>query len=373
MSRFAFELATPADDAALRGLLAATPMDGHVSIAFAREPSYFAAAAVEGRSVQVGVARDREAGRLVGMGSRSVNRRFVNGEQLPVGYLSGLRLLPEFRGQASLLARGYRFLRQLHEDQAAPYYLTTIAADNEVARNVLTSGRAGLPIYHPCGDYCTLTVSTSRFYINGTPHRVATQIRPANEPDRNAILKFLNDNGPARNFFPSYESGDLFTTGGLLCGLAPDRILLAFQGNEIVGTLGCWDQRAFKQIIVHGYRAWLRAARPLHNAWAILRNRPTLPAAGSALNTSIAAIPIIRHNDRDVFRQLLTTLLRRMAVQKIPTLLLGLHESDPLLPVARPFSGREYRTKLYIVYWPNERPDLDLLSRRVPYLELGAL
>jgi hypothetical protein len=373
MSRFAFDIATPADDAALRELLAATPMDGRISIAFLREPSYFAAAAVEGRAVQVGVARDRESGRIVGMGSRSISERFVNEERLSVGYLSGLRLLPELRGQAALLARGYRFLRRLHEDRNATYYVTTIAADNEVARNILTSGRAGLPIYHPCGDYCTLTMLASRLVANGTPHRETTQIRPANESDRIAILKFLNNNGPARNFFPSYESGDLFTTGGRLRGLAPDRILLAFQGNEIVGTLGCWDQRAFKQIVVHGYRAWLRAARPLHNFWAKLRNRPTLPAAGSTLNTSIAAIPVIRHNDRDVFRQLLTTLLCRMAAQGLPMLLLGLHESDPLLPVARQFSGREYRTKLYIVYWPDERPDLDLLSRRVPYLELGAL
>ena len=60
MSRFKIELATEADDRPLCELLAATPMQGDVSVTFARQPSYFAATAVDGSSVQVCVARDRE-------------------------------------------------------------------------------------------------------------------------------------------------------------------------------------------------------------------------------------------------------------------------------------------------------------------------
>jgi hypothetical protein len=373
MSRFTFDLATPADDAALRELLAATPMNGAISVAFAREPSYFDAAAVDGRSVQIGVARDRQSGRVVGMGSRAVSLRYVNGQPMPVGYLSGLRLLDEFRGQAALLARGYRFLRELHQDHAAAIYLTTIAADNEAALRLLTSARAGLPVYHPCGNYCTLSLSTARYPVNGAPNRATAEIRPANATDRDSILKFLNEHGPSRNFFPHYEPDDIFTNGGLLRGLTPESILLAFRDNQLIGTLACWDQRPFKQIVIESYHPWLRAARPLHNAWATLRKRPTLPAAGSVLSASLATIPVVRDDDHDVFRQLLAAMLRRMAEQRLPLLLLGLHESDPLLPIARQFSGREYVTKLYIVYWPDESPDVASLMQRVPYLELGAL
>ena len=41
MNRFTFNLATLDDDASLRDLLAATPMEGAISLAFAREPNYF--------------------------------------------------------------------------------------------------------------------------------------------------------------------------------------------------------------------------------------------------------------------------------------------------------------------------------------------
>ena len=57
MVRYQFEIATRADDAELRSILAATPMDGVISLSFRREPSFFDAAIVEGDSALVGIQR----------------------------------------------------------------------------------------------------------------------------------------------------------------------------------------------------------------------------------------------------------------------------------------------------------------------------
>jgi hypothetical protein len=276
-----------------------------------------------------------------------------------------------------LLASGYRFLHLLHEDRRAAYYLTTIAEDNESAVRLLTSRRAGLPVYHACGTFHTLSLSTSlptaQAATNGALYHGGIEIRPASASDRDAILQFLNEHGPARQFFPVYESHDLFSGSGLLRGLACEDVLLAQRDERIVGTLACWNQRAFKQIVVHGYGGWLRPMRPLYNAWATLRHRPTLPIPGSTLPVRLAAIPVVRDNDPAVFRQLLEGTLRRLAEWREPLLLVGLHENDPLLPIARQYAGRDYRTTLYIVYWPEDVPDLGQLHQRVPYLELGCL
>jgi hypothetical protein len=373
MSRFVFELATPADDEPLRDLLAATPMEGSISVAFARQPSYFAAAEVDGTMVQVGIARDRDSGRIIGMGSRATSLRYVNGQPVCVGYLSGLRLRQAYRGQAGLLARGYRFLHQLHEDRRAKYYLTTIAEDNNVAMRLLTSGRAGLPVYHPWGSFHTFAIAAGRVAINGAVRHRPVDIQPACASDRDAIVRFLNEHGPSRQFFPVYEAIDLFSGRGLLRGLSCDDLLLARRNGEIVGTLGCWNQRGFKQVIIHGYHGWLRAMRPVYNTWATIRGRPTLPGAGSILPLNLTAIPVVRADDPDVFRQLLNATLCRMAKHGEPLLLIAFHEADPLFPIARQDAGREYGTKLYIVYWPDDVPDLEALKQRVPYLELGGL
>ncbi len=373
MSRFEISLATLADDAQLRSLLAATPMEGAISIAFAREPSYFAAAAVDGATVQVGVVRDRVAGRVVGMGSRAISPRFVNGERVAVGYLSGLRLLKEFRGQAGTLARGYRFLRELHKDRLVPYYLTTIAEDNGSAVKLLSSGRAGLPIYHPWGKYHTLSIATACGLGNGAAFSNHTVVRQARLDDRAEIIAFLHEHGPARQFFPAYGTDDLFSDMGILQGLPPEDVLLALREGEIVGTVACWNQRRFKQTVIHGYHGWLRLMRPMYNAWAAIQRRPRLPVAGSVVHARFAAIPVVRNDDLRVFQQLLESAILRSAEQGDALLLVGLHEADPFLPLVRAFAGREYVTNLYLVHWPDEVPDLDCLMRRVPYLELGCL
>src|SRR5262245_37469483 len=99
MSRYRIELATPAADADLRHIMAQTPMEGQIAVSFRREPSWFAAAVVDGRERQVVVCRDTESGRLVGFGSRSVREVYVNGAPATVGYLSSLRLLAEHRNR----------------------------------------------------------------------------------------------------------------------------------------------------------------------------------------------------------------------------------------------------------------------------------
>jgi hypothetical protein len=372
MSRFEFMLATTADDGDLRRVLSSTPMSGRIRVAFAREPSYFAAAEVDGKTVQVGICRDTTIGRVVGMGSRAVSPRYVNGQPQPVGYLSGLRLLPQYRGQGRLLARGYQFLRQLHADNATNFYLTTIADDNEAAIRLLTSGRGGLPIYQPWGRYVTMVMNTKR-NRRGRVSNDALDCRTATTADGAMILKFLRAHGPTRQFFPDYEESDLFTDAGLLKGLRPDDITLAFLNDELVGTLAAWDQRGFKQTFVCGYAGWLRFARPLYNACAWLARRPLLPQCGAMIDADVGAIPVVRGDDFGVFTMLLERQLDRLATRGTCRLLFGLHENDPLLSVARRYTSREYVTRLYIVTWPDGCEAIGELKGRVPYLELGCL
>ena len=371
MRRFQFELAEPQDDADLRHVLAATPMEGAISIAFAREPSYFAAAEVDGDVVQVGVVRDRNTGRVIGMGSRAISNHFVNGRQRPVGYLSGLRLLPEYRGRGGLLARGYAFLRELHRDGRAPYYLTTITEDNAPALRLLASQRAGLPVYHYLGRYATLVLkrSTARHPKADPP----IQVRAAKASDRDRIVTFLMRHGIRRQFFPALRAGDLFTDHGRLRRLDPCDTLLAFRGDALVGTLGFWNQSAFKQTMVTGYQPWLRAVRPVYNGWARCRRLPRLPAPGERVRSVYGAIPVVRDDDPDVLRRLLASSPPPHRGAENDAILLGLFETDPLLPVARRYAVRRYVTRLYVVYWKEHAPDMNELICRVPYLELGCL
>ena len=365
-------MASDDDELELRRVLASSAMEGRISLAFAREPNFFAAPAVDVEFVQVIVGRDRADGRIVGLGLRAVSPRFVNARVEPVGYLSSLRVLPEYRRQAGLVARGYRFLKEQHRDQRTSYYLTTIAADNATAVRTIASGRAGLPRYEPLGNYVTLAISPQHV-LGRARHDDSVVTRSATAEDRAAIIAFVREHGPRRQFFPAYTERDLFASSGMLQGLRPQDVVVALRGRRIVGVLGAWDQSAYKQVVVRGYSKWLALARPLYNWTAAWRGLPTLPRPGESIKACYGAMGVVADDDRNVFQQLLRTLCAEMAQRGQRLLLVGLHEQDALLPIARPWGGMEYITRLYVVSWADAPPPDDAIRRRTPYLELGSL
>jgi hypothetical protein len=371
MSRYTIELAAPDDDAALRAVLAQTPMEGRVSVAFGREPSFFAAAAVEGSFHQVVLGRDRINRNVVGFGVRSIGKRYVNGSPAAIGYLSGLRILPAHRNGA-LLARGYRFFRDLHADARAALYLTTIAEGNRTAHDLLTSGRGGLPAYHAAGRYHTLALPAREAGYRATiPEGLS--IRPATADDLAAIVAFLSVHGPTRQFFPVYRVDDFQSDGGLLRDLAPGDVLLCHRGSNLAGLLAGWNQQAFRQNRICSYNGALRWTRSVYNGWASLAGRPLLPAPGNGFRSLIAALPVVADDDPRVFIALLDSLLMTAGPRSADYVLLGLHEADPLWPVARGFGGTRYTTQLFIVCWDDGEAEFRRLDGRVPYLELGSL
>jgi hypothetical protein len=370
MNRYQFDLARPADDAQLRRIIAQTPMEGHISLSFCREPSYFQAAVVDGRFRQTVTARDCHADEVIGFGSRSISDRFVNGQLRTIGYLSGLRLHPAHRNRG-LVARGYRYFRQLHGDGRTSMYLTTIAEGNQTGARILTSGRAGLPTYHDFGRFHTLAIPLRRqASLNGSN---GVDVRPAEVADTRDIVEFLREQGSRRQFFPDYEEHDFFADNRVLHGLRPQDLLLAYRKDRIVGTLAGWDQHAFRQSVVHSYDPALRWLRPLYNGWATCRRMPRLPAPGKPFRYLVAALGVIADDDPLVFESLLRSLLSRTSTGAAHHLLLGLHERDPSLPIARRYQVTCYTTSLHLVCWEDGEALRTSLDDRAPYLELGSL
>jgi hypothetical protein len=346
-------------------------MPGKISVTFQREPSYFAGAVVDGRFHQVIVCRDSLNKRVVGFGCRGVRPRYVNGHSRPVGYLSLLRLLSEYRSRG-LVARGYKFLRQLHGDGCTPLYLTTIAQGNERAISTLTSARAFLPGYHRAGDYQTAVIPIPR-RSRGQADDRGFQVRNATPADVDILLPFLARVGPSRQFFPKYEQTDFFQPGGTFRDLRPDDLLLAFSRERLVGVLGAWDQHRFRQTVVHRLDAPSRWWRPVYNALANVRGWPRLPKPGGRFCHVTAVLPVVEHDDRSVFTALLDTLLDRLTATGHDFLLLGMHETDPLLELITNRAAVTYVTHVYHVCWTDGEALLGCLDDRPIYLELGCL
>jgi hypothetical protein len=188
-----------------------------------------------------------------------------------------------------------------------------------------------------------------------------------------AILEFLARYGPSRQFFPCYTPADIFNGDGLLKSLTADNLLMAFVGGQLAGILAGWDQTAFRQSVIHGYKRPLKYARPVYNAWARARGLPSLPAVGTPLRYLTGALPIVADHRPGVLSALLAEQCCRAAGSSFDYLLIGLHESDPLLAELRGLGGKEYMTRLFLVCWQDGEPLRRSLDGRPPYLELGCL
>jgi hypothetical protein len=369
-TRFRFDVATPEDNLELQRFSRAAEMPGVIRFSFDRTPDYLAALCVEGRYSEVLVCREGRSGRVVATGHRSVKPAFVNREVVPVGYLSGLRVEPGARN-GQLLARGYRFLRNLHASRPARLYLTTIMEDNREAKDVLLSARCGLPAYHDFGRFCCVALGL-RSKSDGY-YSASLSVRSATAADGPAVVEFLNREGSSKQFFPEYRLQDFGRAGGLLSGLEWKDVFLGFRANELVGVLGAWDQRPFRRWQISGYAPWLRWSRLPLNLIAGVRGMPRLPKPGSSLDYFILSLACIREEDPMVFRTLLETILREKRSQ-YAFLLAGFHERDPLLPELLVRPHVPLHSRLYVVSWDQCATAAENLSRdQVPYLELGAL
>lgn len=367
---FRFEVATSADEPALRSFSRSVDMPGAVRFSFEREPDYFGALCVEGRQSEVLVCRETGTGHVRATGHRSIKPVFVNGQPMPVGYLSGLRLEEPVRN-GRILGRGYQFLRERHADGRALFYLTTIMEGNRHAKAALLSGRCGLPQYHDFGRFCCMAISLNS--RGAARVNADLRVRNAEASDASTIVAFLQSEGRSRQFFPEYQVADFGTAGSLLSHLKWDDVFLGFRGHELVGVVAAWDQRVIRCWRVTGYANWLRVLRQPFNLLARLRRMPRLPKPGSTPDYFILSLVCIRSSDRAAFAALLDEMVRQKRRQ-YAFFLAGLHERDPLLPelLARPHFPLPSR--LYVAAWEDGEAAVQKLDRGlVPYLELGSL
>ncbi len=364
-SRFHIGLATPADDAELRALLRRSPVHGQISVTFEREPSFFDSCGIRGDFFQVGIGRDHRSGKIIGLGTRSIADAFVNGVPMPVGYLADLRLTTEYRG-GTLIARGYRFLKCLHEDGRARLYTTLIFAGNQAALKTIASGRAGLPDYHDMGVIHSPSLRIRKREVRIPQGCKILRGSPALLPQ---IVECLNRNNALRQFAPVHTV-EMFRKRWR--ELRAEDFVLAVRDQGIVGVLGCWDQTSFKQTRVVDYAAPLRWLVRTANVVSGLTGI-RYPHPGEEVPYVYAGFIAIDHNDPEVFAALLQSACNRAAGNRYLYAILALHERDPLLRVVEDYSRIPFSGRLFCVTFDDGRDLYRALDDRIPYLEAATL
>ena len=346
-------------------------MEGRIRITLEREPDSFLAAAIEGDIHQVIVARDEASGRLMGMGSRSELDAYLNGRRARLGYLSQLRTDRRLRGRPRSLKAGYAKLRELHNDGAAPFYVTTIIKDNLPARRILEAGIEGLPVYRPLESFVTLVLPVARRCRNPPPPDITVDRGGA--ADLGEIADCLQRCSQRYQFAPCW-SRETLTSSERTRDLRLEDFYLARRDRRVVGCLARWDQRGFKQSVVQGYARSLGLLSPVINLARPWLAAPRLPRPGEQLRSAFVSHVAVDDDDPDLLVALLAAAYNDAVGGPLDCLLLGFARRNPLLrAVEASFQHRQYVSILYVVHWEDGAAAVDALDGRIPHLEAAIL
>lgn len=326
-----YQLAGPADDGAVRRLLAAQGMPAWVELTLEREPSFFAEATDRDAEYAV-LARAAGEAEPIGMYTCATHPVYRNGHAARVGYLGGLRVVPRWRRRARLLRDGYASIGRLIPGQsAAGFWYTSVAEDNDGARRLLERGLPGLPTYRCVGALATLAIATAQA-------REACTLRRAQHTDVDELLAFHRNRAIGHNFSAVLDAERIerIGIGNFLLHGAPGRLR---------GCVALWDRRTSRQIVAHRYRGPLRHLRLAYNALARPLRRVRLPPPGAALECHFLAFAASAGDARD-----LAHLLRAaLAYGPSPVALVGVPADGPLHRALARIASFTYRTRIYTV------------------------
>jgi hypothetical protein len=364
MSRFEFSLAGSGDDAAIRARFAEDWMPGEVSVTFRREPSFFDSLDLLGDSAEVIKCYDQKNGSFVGFGTRYKRKFFYNGERIIGGYLADLRCDPAYRG-LGLLARGYKYLHNLHAKNPYQAYYSVIYEGNVKAEQILTSARAGLPQYVDCGLIKTpaihLDFNLPEFVIPGVV------VRPAKSKDLPSIIQFLNRENSKKQFAEvcTFEQLILLSKRGFKI----EDMTLAESQGEIIGTAGAFSPVGFRQTHVERYSKKLSFIRPFYNAASFLTPLKPLPKVGNEIPYFYILMPAAKDNDPSIMRALLRHIYRRHRKGPWHYFIAGFHEDDPLATCLDAYRHIPAAGRLYEIIYPESDRSQRQSRAFVPYIE----
>ncbi|MDI9498395.1 MAG: hypothetical protein QM270_07925 [Bacillota bacterium] len=330
-----------ADGRALAPLFHAEAFPGQIELAYLRDPDPIRSWAAEGVALRVFVLSETASPEhVLGCGTCVVREVWVGGERRRVGYLAGLKLLPEWRGRIRFIAALYRWMIETTRPLVDLWY-TTILSENEAALRLLARPRPSIPLY----------VHQGRYRVHLLPAGAGRRLLPGRRSELPAGWTLVTRNEACVAAAALAAGRDLadvaFPPGGLFA-------LMDAPGRP-AACLHVVDQRALKQYRVlryNGAAAWLQnVPAPLMRGLGL----PPFPEPGSTVPLLSGALLLDRNTvlHADVANAILTRLLEaasNFAAGCGATMLgIGAMEDSPEDRLLAGRRGIRYTSELFLV------------------------
>ncbi len=347
-SDFVVRDARPSDNSDLIALAASCAMQGDVTLRIDRAPDFLALNKLEGNRWRVAVA-ERD-GRIVGCVAFSERAAFVNGLRTRTGYIGDLKVHPDHRDTMIADALSL-WAAEACRDLAprSPALITVLAGNRAMERRL--DGPRGVPRFNRVG-----TIRSHSIPVLWKRRRVprwgakSIEISPAGWSDLPRMTELWNRVARRRQLAPAMSAQSLAAWITDAPGLDISSYLLARSTNgELLGFVGVWDQRSFKQLSVVGYSRRMAAVRKVFNFFARLVGATPLPRTGSPLGCATIVHICVPGDRTDVLRALLIDAHNELRNSDCSFMNVGLDVRDPLSRALRGLFAQPTDVNAYIM------------------------
>lgn len=320
----------------IQAIYDADSFPGRICVKFLRNPNPVASFQREGDKAVIILLVDTERNdRPVGMGACIIRKEFIDGRVNKIGYLTGLKIVPEYRKKIFFIPKLYEYLRSIVDDDISVFY-TTILSENEAAIKLFEKKRKGIPEYSFQGEYTTYMYTSAKKQGEGRLHQGLCE----------KLKIFYNESLNENNFSPV----DL-----LDYGMKPENYYyLEDEAGQITAACGVLNQEQTKQYQVTEYKGLYKLASYLPSK---MLGYPSFPREKA--NAKFKSVFALRSANENVEA---AEMLLRFIAQEFPKddfMLIGLHDSNYLKKCFEKIRHISYKSRFYTVLF-DDMKDVEL-------------
>ncbi len=333
-NRYSFSHAAKEDAHGIKELFEAQSFEGNIGVQFLRGEDPVSSLLREGEAVCL-VLRDNEQDKIIGMGGCVIRQGFIGGEQKNIGYLTGLKLLPQYHKKFPGIAAAYRWIAD--NTKQVDYYYTTILSENTYVHKMLEKRRKNMPIYHYLGDYRTF------IFKSGGKKRILKGLTFGRCTEKEA-LEFYHEKAAKHEFS---------VLSPLQNDLQNASFFALYKDKNPIAIAYALDQREYKQYIIRSYGGIVKLLRYLLTG---VFGYPKFPKKNQTVGIASAGIYLGQQTKKEE----IDFLLDRLLVDYTDTdmVMIGAHSNHPLFETLSKRRHIAYDARLYQVSFNTDESDL---------------
>ena len=360
--------ATTQDNHQLLTLVAETMPSNGMILSFERGDNYFKATYAQYHQPEIKVVVEKhQPDVIIGMMNIGFKHCYINEQLTQIRYVSDLRINPSFRGKKVVEVLMDYLYRQVPLDS---FLQSVVLEDNQKARHMLHQSRPHFPepyIFDQITTYNISKASDSKSFEQFSM-RILTK-------DLIAIAnQFIGQMKQYYNFLSAYDFHDLFTgEHPFWVGMRPEDFILIFDANQqLVGILGLWNQKSFKQTKALEYSPSLKYLRPFYNVYAYLTQQIMLPQIGQSFDYLMSHSVLCEPSRLDVFAYQLYLLNVETKKSGKSSFCITLSDDDPRSVIAKQSRSHQMHATHTLHSFQNS-PIGQFDRSKISYFEVGRL